>query len=53
MKQKKGGFLGMLLGTLGVSLSGNLLTRKSTIRSGEGAIATSQGGGKIRAGQDF
>ena len=38
MKQKKqkGGFLSMLLGTLGVSLLGNLL-------AGKGAIETSQG----------
>ena len=35
-KEQKGGFLGMLLGTLGASLLGNLLT-------GKGAIATSQG----------
>ena len=29
-KEQKGGFLGMLLGTLGASLSGNLLTGKGT-----------------------
>ena len=34
IKEKKGGFLSMLLGTLGASLLGNLLT-------GKGAIATS------------
>ena len=52
-KEQKGGFIGMLLGTLGASLSGNLLTDK-------GLIATSQGQGTIkadeatvRAGQDF
>ena len=43
-KEQKGGFLGMLLGTLGASLLGNLLTGKAKIRAGEGAI---------RAGQDF
>ena len=43
-KEQEGGFLGMLLGTLGASLLGNLLTGKSTIRAGEGTI---------RAGQDF
>ena len=43
-KQQKGGFLSVLLGTLGASLLGNLLTRK-------GAIATSQGQGAIRAGE--
>ena len=35
VKKQKGGFLSMLLGTLGESLLGNLLTAK-------GAIATSQ-----------
>ena len=44
VKEQKGGFLGMLLGTLGASLSGNLLTGKGTVRSGEVTI---------RAGQDF
>ena len=43
-KEQKGEFLGILFGTLGVSLHGNLLTGKSTIRTGEGVI---------RAGQDF
>ena len=43
-KEQKGGFLGMLLGTLGASLLGNLLTGKDTIRAG---------GGTIRAGHDF
>ena len=42
MKQKQeGGFLGMLLGTLGASLLGNLLTGKCTIRAGKGAIRES------------
>ena len=31
-KEQKGGFLGMLLGKLGVSLLGNLLIGKGTIR---------------------
>ena len=43
-KEQKGGLLGMLLGTLGASLLGNLLTGKDTIRPGEGTI---------RAGRDF
>ena len=43
-KEQKGGFVEMLLGTLGASLLGNLLTGKAKIRAGEGAI---------RAGQDF
>ena len=51
-KKLKGGFLGMLLGTLGASLLGNLLTGKGTITVGEGATATSKGQGTIRANQD-
>ena len=43
-EEQKRGFLGMLLGTLGASLLGNLLTGKRTIRTGEGTV---------RAGQDF
>ena len=43
-KEWKGRNLGMLLGTLGASLLGNLLTDKDTIRAGEGTI---------RVGQDF
>ena len=44
VKEQKGGFLSMLLGTLGASLLGNVLT-------GKGAIATSQGRGILRAGK--
>ena len=43
-KEQKGGFLGMLLGTLGASLLGNNL-------AGKGAIATSQGQGTNRPGK--
>ena len=43
-KEQKGGFLKMLLGTLGASLLGNLLV-------GKGLIATSQGQETIRAGE--
>ena len=35
-KEQKGGFLSMLLGTLGVSLLGNLLTGKGIVRAGTG-----------------
>ena len=35
-KEQKGGFLSKLLGTLGASLLGNLLSGKETIRAGEG-----------------
>ena len=43
-KEQKGEFFGMLSGTLGASLLGNLLTGKCTIIAGEDAP---------RAGQDF
>ena len=35
-KEQKGGFLSVLLGTLGASLLGNMLTGKRTVRSGYG-----------------
>ena len=35
-KEQKGGFLGMLLGTLGASLLGNMLTGKEMLRAGCG-----------------
>ena len=35
-KEQKGGFLGMLLGTLGASSLGNMLTRKGMLRAGYG-----------------
>ena len=37
-KEQKGGFLSMLLDTLGAPLLGNLLTGKGTVRAGEGTI---------------
>ena len=43
-KEQKGRFLGILLGTLDVSLFGNMLEGKGIIRAGEGTI---------RARQDF
>ena len=43
-KNQKDGFIGMLLGILGASLLGNLLTSKGVMRAGEG---------KITAGQEF
>ena len=36
VKEQKGGFLSMLLGTLGASLLGNLLAGKGLYRAGEG-----------------
>ena len=36
VKEQKGGFPSMLLGTLGASLLGNLLTAKGVYRAGKG-----------------
>ena len=35
-KEQKGGFLSMLLGTLGANIIGNLLTGKGMVRAGSG-----------------
>ena len=35
-KEQKGGFLSLLLGTLGASLLGNLLSEKGIVRAGSG-----------------
>ena len=45
IKEQRGGFLSMLLGTLGASLLGYLLTGKGIIRAGEGK-------GIVRAGEE-
>ena len=46
-KKQKGGFLGMLLGTLGASLLGNLLTGgKGKMRAGEGIVRAGEGSKK-------
>ena len=37
-KEQKGGFLSMLLGTLGASLLGNILAGKGVIRAGDSAM---------------
>ena len=42
-KEQRGGFLSMLLGTLGASLLGNLLTGKGMIRAGEGIVRAGEG----------
>ena len=46
-KEQKGGLRSMLLGTLGASLLGNLLTRKGVVRPGYG---NNKGKGVVRAG---
>ena len=43
MKEQKGGFLSMLLGTLGAGLLGNLLTGKGVNRAGEGIVRSGEG----------
>ena len=48
-KEQKGGFLSMLLGTLGASLLGNLLAGKGIARAGYGNLSK-KGKGIVRAG---
>ena len=50
LKEQKGGFLSMLLGTLGASLLGNLLTGKGIYRAGKGKGINRAGEGIVRAG---
>ena len=52
-KEQRSGFLSMLLGTLGASLLGNLLTGgKGIVRAGEGSLASRvKGEGIVRAGE--
>ena len=51
-KMQKGGFLSILLGTLGASLLGNLLSEKGIVRAGFG---NKKGKGIVRAdtGKDW
>ena len=49
IKEQKGGFLSMLLGTLGSSLLENLLTGKGVNKKGKGIQRT--GEGIVRAGE--
>ena len=52
-KEQRGGFLSMLLGTLGASLLGNLLTGgKGIVRAGEGSVVSrAKGEGIVRTGE--
>ena len=52
-KGQRGGFLSMLLVTLGASLLGNLLSgRKGIMRAGEGSVTSrAKGEGIVRAGE--
>ena len=47
-KEQKGGFLSMLLGTLGASLLGNILAGKGINRAGEGVIRVGCGNKKVK-----
>ena len=51
-KEQKGGFLSILLGTLGASLLGNMLASKRTNRAGYGSkdLQSKKGKGIIRVG---
>ena len=42
-KEQRGGFLGMLLGTLGTSLLGNLLSGTALARAGKGIVRVGEG----------
>ena len=47
IKEQRGGFLSMLLGTLGASLLGNLLTDgKGIVRAGDGIVCAGSGSKK-------
>ena len=50
VKEQKGGFLSMLLGTLGASLLGNFLTGKGIYTAGKGEEINRAGEEIIRAG---
>ena len=44
-KEQRGRFLSMLLGTLGASLLGNLLSGKGVMRAGQGIVRAGEGSG--------
>ena len=48
-KEQRGGLLSMLLGTLGASLLGNLLSGKGMMRPGEGIVRAGEGSVASRA----
>ena len=53
IKEQKGGFLSMLLGTLGASLLGNLLTGKGVNRKGKGIHRAGEGIIRDREGNNM
>ena len=50
VKEQKGGFLSMLLGTLGASLLGNILTGRGIYRAGKDKGVLRAGEGVLRTG---
>ena len=48
VKEQKGGFISMLLGTLGASLLENILTGQGINRAGEGTVRADYGNHKKR-----
>ena len=52
-KEQKGGFLSMLLGTLGASLLGNMLASKGINRVGEGWIRAGHGSKRFSSKRNF
>ena len=52
-KEQKGGFLSMLLGTLGASLLGNMLAGKGVIRAGERTARVGYGSKKSSLKKNF
>ena len=51
-KEQRGGFLSMLLGTIGASLLGNILADRGINRAGEGGIRAGYGNKKGQKRQD-
>ena len=52
-KEQRGGFLSMLLGTLGASLLGNLLTGKGIMRAGDGIVRAGEESGSKKKQSKF
>ena len=52
-KEQKGGFLSMLLGTLGASPLGNMLASKGVVRAGEGTARVGYGSKKSSLKKSF
>ena len=53
VKEQKGGFFSMLLGTLGAILLGNMLAGKGINRAGEGFIRAGYGSKRSSVKKDF